>query len=1097
MGNFAYPLQAKGRNNNQITNTNQKSSFMKNLKYRISLLVAGLLATLSLSAQELSGVVKDSDGLPLVGVSVFVDGTTLGVSTDADGRYVINVPDAKGKTLVFSCIGMRTHSVTVGNSSRIDVILEEDANFLEETVVIGYATVKRKDLMGSVSSVDSKALTAMPVTSVSEALSGRMAGVQVTTTEGDPDAEVKIRVRGSGSITQDSSPLYIVDGFPVESISDIPASDIQSIDVLKDAFSTAIYGSRGANGVVLVTTKGGTSGKFSVSYNAYWGMKKMANADAIQVNSPYDFVRNQYELSMIRGSYDDDYVPYFGSYEDIDLYRNVGGNDWIRQVFGNTGTNYSHNVSVSGSTDKVRWTASYSHIGDNAIMTGSDYRRDNLNFKANFKPIRQLEFDVNARYSNTRIMGSGSNSMNDAGSTSGNGRLKHSVQYTPIPIAEGAASGSDLEEDYGDNAPPLQSVADNDNKRVRCNWTVNGAVTWHIIKNLNLRVEAGLDDYTQENNRFYGLTTYYVGNTAQYQDHPATRYTDQYRQTIRNTNTLSYNFEEVFKDDRHHLDILLGQEYIVKKSNELTAVVENFPDFFTSEMAWNFMSTGTAISTNNYYDQNDKLLSFFGRVNYVFDDRYSVSATMRADGSSKFTAGNQWGYFPSAAVSWTVSNEPWMEKASGWLSNLKLRYSYGTAGNNNIPSGMTMLNFASFSTSWISQSDTYWSTVTDGGDTIMPNGDLTWETTVSHNIGLDFSFFKSRLSGSFELYHNTTNDLLIQFPTAGSGYEFQYRNMGSVQNRGFEVSLNAVLVERENFGLTLGANLSMNENMVTSLGGLDRIESETQWASTEIGTDYLVTVGQPLGNIYGYESDGMYTVDDFTYNGTEWVLNDDVVDCSAVIGDQYMRPGAMKLKDQDGDGEVTVDDKKIIGNATPKGFGGISLTGYLYGFDFSANFNYVFGNDIYNANKIEFTSTRKYRNRNLMKTDEQRWTNIDWSTGQMITDPEVLRDVNAGATLWSPAVGNAVLSDWAVEDGSFLRLSSATVGYTLPSQLTMKAKISRLRFYVTGTNLFCLTRYSGYDPEVDTRRATPLTPGVDYSAYPKSIGFVVGLNLTF
>ena len=1070
---------------------------MKNLKYKISLLVAGLLATLSLSAQELSGVVKDSDGLPLVGVSVFVDGTTLGVSTDADGRYVINVPDAKGKTLVFSCIGMRTHSVTVGNSSRIDVILEEDANFLEETVVIGYATVKRKDLMGSVSSVDSKALTAMPVTSVSEALSGRMAGVQVTTTEGDPDAEVKIRVRGSGSITQDSSPLYIVDGFPVESISDIPASDIQSIDVLKDAFSTAIYGSRGANGVVLVTTKGGTSGKFSVSYNAYWGMKKMANADAIQVNSPYDFVRNQYELSMIRGSYDDDYVPYFGSYDDIDLYRDVQGNDWIRQVFGNIGTNYSHNVSVSGSTDKVRWTASYSHIGDNAIMTGSTYRRDNLNFKANFKPIRQLEFDVNARYSNTRIMGSGSNSMNDAGSTSGNGRLKHSVQYTPIPIAEGAASGSDLEEDYGDNAPPLQSVADNDNKRVRRNWTVNGAVTWHIIKNLNLRVEAGLDDYTQENNRFYGLTTYYVGNTAQYQDHPATRYTDQYRQTIRNTNTLSYNFEEVFKDDRHHLDILLGQEYIVKKSNELTAVVENFPDFFTSEMAWNFMSTGTAISTNNYYDQNDKLLSFFGRVNYVFDDRYSVSATMRADGSSKFTAGNQWGYFPSAAVSWTVSNEPWMEKASGWLSNLKLRYSYGTAGNNNIPSGMTMLNFASFSTSWISQSDTYWSTVTDGGDTIMPNGDLTWETTVSHNIGLDFSFFKSRFSGSFELYHNTTNDLLIQFPTAGSGYEFQYRNMGSVQNRGFEVSLNAVLVERENFGLTLGANLSMNENMVTSLGGLDRIESETQWASTEIGTDYLVTVGQPLGNIYGYESDGMYTVDDFTYNGTEWVLNDDVVDCSAVIGDQYMRPGAMKLKDQDGDGEVTVDDKKIIGNATPKGFGGISLTGYLYGFDFSANFNYVFGNDIYNANKIEFTSTRKYRNRNLMKTDEQRWTNIDWSTGQMITDPEVLRDVNAGATLWSPAVGNAVLSDWAVEDGSFLRLSSATVGYTLPSQLTMKAKISRLRFYVTGTNLFCLTRYSGYDPEVDTRRATPLTPGVDYSAYPKSIGFVVGLNLTF
>ena len=1070
---------------------------MKNLTYKISLLIVGLFATLSLSAQEISGVVKDTDGLPLVGVSVFVDGTTLGVSTDADGRYVIDIPEAKGKTLLFSCIGMRTHSAVIGNSSRMDVILEPDANFLEETVVIGYATVKRKDLMGSVSSVDSKALTAVPVTTVGEALSGRMAGVQVTTTEGDPDAEIKIRVRGSGSITQDSSPLYIVDGFPVESISDIPSSDIQSIDVLKDAFSTAIYGSRGANGVVLVTTKGGTSGKFSVSYNAYWGMKKMANKDAIEVNSPYDFVRNQYELSMIRGDYTDQYVPYFGLYEDIDLYENVQGNDWIQQVFGNVGTNFSHNVSVSGSTDKVRWTASYAHIGDDAIMTGSSYKRDNLNFKANYKPIKQLSFDINARYSHTTIMGSGSNSMNDAGSTSGNGRLKHSVQYTPIPISEGAVSGSDLEEDYGDNAPPLQSVADNDNKRVRRNWTVNGAVTWHIIKNLNLRVEGGLDDYTQENDRFYGLTTYYVGNTAQYQDHPATRYTEQYRQTIRNSNTLSYNFEEVFKDSRHKLDILLGQEYIVKKSNELTAVVENFPDFFDAEMARNFMSTGTAISTNKFFDPNDRLLSFFGRANYVFDDRYSVSATMRADGSSKFTKGNQWGYFPSAAASWTISNEPWMEGASNWLDNLKLRYSYGTAGNNNIPSGMTMLNFASFSTSWISQSDTYWSTVTDGGDTIMPNGDLTWETTVSHNIGLDFAFFKSRLTGSFELYHNTTKDLLIQFPTAGSGYEFQYRNMGSVQNRGLEVSLNAVLVEKENFGLTLGANLSLNENLVTSLGGLDRIESETQWASTEIGTDYLVTVGQPLGNIYGYESDGMYGVDDFTFDGNKWVLNDDVVDCSAVIGKDYLRPGAMKLKDQDGDGEVNADDKKIIGNATPKGFGGISLTGYLYGFDFSANFNYVFGNDIYNANKIEFTSTRKYRNRNLMKTDEQRWTNVDWTTGQLITDKEQLREVNRNATLWSPAVGNAVLSDWAVEDGSFLRLTSATIGYTLPSQLTMKARISRLRFYVTGTNLFCLTRYSGYDPEVDTRRATPLTPGVDYSAYPKSIGFVVGLNLTF
>ena len=1072
---------------------------MNNLTSKIYLLIVGMLVTLTVSAQQITGVVKDTGGQPLAGVSVFVDGTTTGASTDVDGKYAINIEDAAGKTLVFSFIGMRTQEVRIGSSLVYDIVMEEDANFLEETVVIGYATVKRKDLIGSVSSVDSKTLAAMPVTSVSEALTGRMAGVQVTTTEGDPDADVKIRVRGTGSITQDSSPLYIVDGFPVESISDIPASDIQSIDVLKDAFSTAIYGSRGANGVVLVTTKGGTSGKFSVSYNAYWGQKWMANKDAIEVQDTYDFVKNQYELSLIRDKYEDNYVPAFGLFEDIGLYENVQGNDWISQVFGNTGRVFSHNLSVSGSTDKVRWTASYSHLGDNAIMTGSTYRRDNLNFKTTYKPIKQLTFDINARYSNTQIMGSGANSINDSGSTSGNGRLKHAVQYSPIPLT-GAIEGSDLEEEYGDNAPPLQSVADNDNKRIRRNWTVNGAVTWHIIKNLNLKVEGGLDSYTQENNRFYGLTTYYVGNSAQYKNKPAAQYQDLYRQRIRNTNTLSYNFSEVFKDERHKLDLLLGQEYIVTKSNTLTSMIENFPDFFDSEMAWNFMSTGTAISTNNYYDPNDLLLSFFGRVNYSFDDRYSVSATMRADGSSKFSKGNQWGYFPSAAASWTISNEPWMQGASGWLDNLKLRYSFGTAGNNNIPSNMTALNFASNSSTWISMGNTYWSTVTDGGDTIMANEDLSWEKTLSHNIGLDFSFFKGRLNGSVEVYHNTTKDLLIQFPTAGSGYEFQYRNMGSVQNQGLEVSLNAVLVERDNFGLTVGANISLNQNKVLNLGGLERIDSETRWASSEVGVDYVVLPGEPLGNMYGYVSDGYYSVNDFSGYDTakgEWTLRDGVADASEIIGEQYLRPGAMKLKDLNGDKKIDSKDKQVIGNALPVGTGGFSLSGYLYGIDFSANFNYVFGNDIYNANKVEFTSSRKYERRNLMETGEKRWTNVDWTTGELVNDGDKLMEMNEGVTLWSPAVGNAVFSDWAVEDGSFLRLTSATIGYTLPSHLTMKAKISRLRFYVTGTNLFCLTNYSGYDPEVDTRRSTPLTPGVDYSAYPKSIGYVVGVNLTF
>ena len=1070
---------------------------MKNLTYKISLLILGLFAAVAVNAQEIRGVVSDVNGEPLIGVSVFVDGTTTGTATGVDGDYVINIPSAQGKTLVFSMIGLSEKRVVIGTSTTINVTLEEDSNFLDETVVIGYASVKRRDLMGSVTSVGNEALTQVPVASVGEALAGKMAGVQVTTTEGDPDAEIKIRVRGGGSITQDASPLYIVDGFPVASISDIPASDIQSIDVLKDAFSTAIYGSRGANGVVLVTTKSGASGKISVSYNAYWGQKKMANADAIQTGSPYDFVRNQYELSVLRDELEDNYVPTFGVFEDMHLYKNVEKNDWVQKVFGNVGTTFSHNLSVSGGSDKVKWTASYAHVGDDAIMLGSDFKRDNLTFKTQYKPIKQITVDINARYSRTEVMGAGANSMNDSGSTSSNGRLKHSVQYTPFPIT-GVATDSDLAEDYGDNAPPLKSVADNDNKRIRKNWTLNGAVTWHIIDNLNFKVEGGMDDYSQEDNRYYGLTTYYVGNSATIKGQPAMMYSNSFRTKYRNTNTLNYNFKDVFEGDKHKLDVLLGQEYIITKSNRLSSTIEGFPVFFDAQMAWNFMASGTPVASNNFYNPNEKLLSFFGRANYEYDGRYAVSATVRADGSSKFIKGNQWGIFPSAAASWTISNEGFLEDAA-WLENLKLRYSYGTAGNNNIPSNVASLLFQANQTQWISMGNTWWGPTTVGGKSIMPNPDLTWETTVSHNIGLDYAFFKSRINGAFEVYHNTTNDLLIQFPVAGSGYDYQYRNLGSVQNRGFEASVNFVVLEKKNVGLTIGGNISLNENMVTSLGGLDKIEASSNWASTEIGPDYIVTVGRPLGDMYGYESDGRYSVDEFTHNGTSWVANEGVVDASDILGKEFFRPGAMKLKDQNGDGKITVDDKVIIGNAQPLGVGGFNLSGYLYGFDFSANFNYVFGNNIYNANKIEFNHSRKYSNRNFLTTAnvENRWTNIDWTTGEEITDPEELKRVNAGTTMWNPGVNKAIFSDWAVEDGSFLRLQSATIGYTIPEKVTSKIKMQKLRVYATGTNLFCLTKYSGYDPEVDTRRATPLTPGVDCSAYPKSIGFVVGVNVTF
>ena len=1066
---------------------------MKNPVKKLALALLGLVSAWTLSAQTtIKGVVTDESGEPLIGAGVVVEGTTIGTITGIDGDYELTVP-ADAVNLVFSFIGLSDQTVPIAGQTVIDVVLKVDSTFLDEVVVVGYQTVKRRDLLGAVASVGSDKLTEQPVTTVSQALSGKMAGVSVITTEGDPDADIKIRVRGGGSITQDSSPLYIVDGFPVESINDIPSSEIQSIDVLKDAFSTAIYGSRGANGVVIVTTKSAEKGqRVSVKFNTYYGLKKMANAGAIVAMDPENFVKFQYELGVIRDNLSSYYEPYFGNFTDIDLYKGLKGNNWVDAVFGNVGNSFSADFSVSGSGDNVNWTLGYAHMGDEAIMSGSTYSRDNLNFKANFKTSETTSIDANVRYSRVNVRGSGANGINDTGTTSGNGRLKHAVSYAPIPLAS-TLEGVDEEQDYGDNAPPLLSVADNDSRRIRTTWNANAAFNWKIVDNLNLKIEGGLEKYNQTDDRFYGMTTYYVANNSTDKTGVSNQHKEAFRTKYRNTNTLNYSFANVLGED-HNLTLLLGEEMTIAKSNLLTIMVDGLNASYDAPMAWNFLSSGTPASVNNYYDPDDKLLSFFGRVNYDYKHRYSIGGTLRADGSSKFARGHRWGYFPSAAASWTISNEPWMDNAHSWLDQLKLRYSFGTAGNNNIPSGQLLKQYSATVTAWLSQSNNYWM-----AGKIMNNPDLTWETTITHNIGLDFGLFQGRLTGSVEVYQNTTKDLLINFPITGSGYDSQYRNLGSTRNRGAEVTLNMPLISKKDVSLNIGGNIAYNQNRVTDLGGLNSITAQSYWASTEIGDDYIVEVGQPLGNMYGFVSDGMYSVDDFTWTGSKWALNDGVVDNSAIIGANYMIPGAMKLKDLTGDGKVTVADRKVIGNASPDFTGGFNLSGFLYGFDFSANFNYMIGNQVYNANKVEFTSSRKFSNRNLLNlmTVDQRWTNIDWATGEMISDPATLKSVNSGKTMWSPAIGTAVFSDWAVEDASFLRLQSVTLGYTLPENLTQKAHIRRARVYVTGTNLFCLTKYSGYDPEVDTRRATPLTPGVDYSAYPKSIGFVAGLNLTF
>ncbi len=1064
--------------------TKNKSTMKK--WFLITLVSFFCSASLFAQTKTVKGVIKDTSGEAIIGASVVVKGTTVGTVTDIDGNYSINVP-AGGKTLSISYVGMKPKESPI-TGSVINVTLEENATDLDEVVVIGYGTVKRKDLTGSVSSVGERTLKDIPVSGAAEAITGKLAGVQVTTTEGSPDADIKIRVRGGGSITGDNTPLYIVDGFPVNSINDISPSDIQSIDVLKDASSTAIYGARGANGVIIVTTKTPKEGKFSISYNGYGGFKKIAKT--LDVLNPYEYANWQYEQAVLQNKVTDQYVSYFGNYRDMDIYKSINGSDWQDEVFGRTGSTFNNNISITGGSEKVSYNFSYNRIDDKAIMMESDYYRNNLNLKLNIDPLKGLKLSLNGRYSETGVNGAGANETKNGKETSSDTRLKQCVIYTPISMRN-IASDSDDEEVVGNLYPPTQVVKDNYKYKYDKRYNFNGSISYEFIKGLVAKVEFGVDDQYTGEDRYYGASTDYLKNKAVLKTGAAIMVTNSEYRTTRNTNTISYDKKNIFGKD-HNLSLMIGEETISLSKTTQTKTTENMPWMFTPQETFKYTAAGVTTSFDNFISPEDNLLSFFGRINYDYAGKYLATATFREDGSSRFAPGsNQWGFFPSLALAWRISDEEFLKSSNDWLSNLKLRLSYGTAGNNNIDRNYEPYYKIS-TTNYLNVGTSYWNLGSK-----LYNPDLRWETTYTRNAGIDYGFFNGRISGSVDLYYNTTKDLLIDFPTSGTGYGTQPRNMGETSNKGIEFAINTAIIDKKNYGLDFNFNIGFNKNKVENLGGLQEISAASGWNAL-ITTDYKVMVGNSVGRMYGYVTDGFYTVDDFDYVNGKWVAKTGVVDNSGNTGVAW-GPGALKLKDIKADGVIDANDMTIIGDANPKASGGFSLNGHYKGFDLAANFTFVYGNDIYNANKIEFTSNNnanyKYRNMTTDMGSTVRWTNID-NSGALVTDPAILATLNSNASIWSPNY-KYLFHSWAVEDGSFLRLNSLTIGYSLPKSLISKVPLQLVRFYATGSNLFVWTKYSGYDPEVDSRRSTPLTPGVDYSAYPKSIGCNFGVNITF
>lgn len=1040
--------------------------------------------------KTVTGIVTKDNGEILPGVTVSYKGTRIATTSNNEGRFTIGLSDKNNATLIFSSVGYKKQQVVIGTRTDIHIILQEETSTLNDIVVVGYQSVRRRDLTGSVSSIGSRQLKDIPLSSAAEALTGKLAGVQVTTSEGSPGADVIIRVRGGGSITQDNTPIYIVDGIQVENaLSIISPQDIASVDVLKDASTTAIYGARGANGVVIITTKSGRPGKTIVSYNGSFGYRQISKK--MDVLNPYEFVVWQYEKAKLTN--DTSFNRIYGStWDTLQNYKNTPFINWQEQVFGRKAFYQNHNVSVSGGDKKTTFNLSLTANNEDGILIESGFDRKLINFRLDYQATDKLKVGITARYLDQVIKGAGTTSSG----TRTTNRLRHSIQYRPfeIPTVPGL---DEFDETYyqrsaGITNPVIITQAEY-RRTFQKGINFSGYFSYNLLKNLTFKSVLGFDNTYSRQDQFFSKIT---GTARSFGNRPTVSIADQTSNTINNTNTLQYTFDQLQK--KNELDIILGEETYETKSKSLSVETRYLPTDISPDKALaniNLGSPPAGISQplpRSGVTPPNRIFSVFGRVNYAFNKKFLANVAIRADRSSKFKYDKGLLIFPSGSVAYRFSQEKFMNNVK-WISDAKIRIGTGTAGNNRIGDLLYLQLYG------VNGEYALNHTIVPGfAPVALANERLQWETTVSKNAGLDLSFFNNRVTFSMDVYKNVGKNLLLAVaipPT--TGYSSQLQNIGSTSNRGIEFQLNATPLQNKNFTWNSNFNISFNKNRVESLGGLSQQTRNSGWQGSDGSDDYLIKVGQPVGLMYGFKTDGLYTVDDFIYNPANgsYALKPGVPNATALVG--TLRPGVLKFKDLNGDNVITPDgDRSVIGNANPKFSGGWNNQFRYINWDLSLFVNFVYGGNVYNANKIEWTDGT-FPNLNLLGTMRDRWRNID-DNGVLITDPVELTKLNPNPKQYSPlAAQRFFLRDDAIEDGSFLRFNNVTLGYTLPFSITKRVKISSFRLYATVNNLAVLTHYSGYDPEVTSRRSDPLTPGVDFGAYPRSRTWVFGLNVSF
>lgn len=1029
------------------------------------------------AAIPISGKIRDARGKPIPGATVTIKNTKITSISNESGDYKISVPDGN-VILVFSYIGFAKQEISVQNRTVINVVLNEENAALDEIVVIGYGSVAKKDLTGSVSQVSVADLQKAPVLSFDQALAGRVAGVQVSSNDGQPGSEgINIVIRGANSLSQSNSPLYVIDGFPMEDPENmsINPEDIKTINILKDASATAIYGARGANGVVVIETKRGQAGAPAITAGLSLGYLDVTNR--MDPMSPYDFVR--YQLERDEQMAIDTYLTNGLTLED---YKGTSGIKWQDQLFRKASMQV-YNLAIRGGSDKTKYAVSGSISDQEGVLINSGQNRYQGRFVLDQTLSKKMKVGLNVNYSSFGNNGQIASAAN-AG-TGASSYLLYSVWGSrPVSVKTLSAANEDIDDELIDEdidqtmdyrVNPILSAKNEIRKSISNNLLANAFVSYDIIPNLTLRISGGIENYIRKNTSFYNSLTsrgtpLFPNNTrGQY---GTVNYAERSNWLNENTLTWTHKF-----DQNNRLEVLGGITLQGRNTSGYGFLSQNVPN---ESLGIPGLEQGIPGSTSSSASES-KLSSFLGRVNYSYRSKYLFTASFRADGSSKFSPENRWAYFPSAALAWRLKEEKFM-KSLKFISQAKLRTSYGVTGNNRVSDFATLP--ALTSPLGASYSFNNGSPATGVIQSSLGNSKLKWESTTQFDVGLDLGFLNDRIQFSADVYRKTTSDLLLNasLPTT-TGFTTVFKNIGEVRNEGLELTLTTVNVKSGSFSWSSDFNISFNRNKVLGLSeNQDNLLSIIGW-ETSFNTVplYIASLNGPAAMYYGYLNDGLYQVDDFD-KSESGVYTLKLSEPTNGMARYRVQPGDIRYKDINLDGVVDDNDRVVIGRVLPKHSGGFNNNFSYKRFDLNVFFQWSYGNQIYNGNRVMFEGNASNRaNLNQYASYNDRWTMEN-------QDSKIFRTGGFGQ--------QGYYSDYYLEDGSFLRLKTVALAYSLPVKFLKSIGVKSLAASVSAQNIYTWTNYSGMDPEVSVRHSA-LTQGFDYSAYPRARTLIFGIKAGF